>query len=156
MRRKIWTGAAAALVLSLAALRGFAADEGSPEARSTAKRACNERTIGGSYGVQVQGTRPAGTQTESVVGIVWRHYDGTGAFTQIANVKGSITGTVPDQRGSGVYQVNPNCTALAIFEPAPGVRIEERMVIVDGGRLVYSAPMVPAGAMLTGTQRRIR
>ena len=155
MRRKIWTGAVA-LVLSLAALRGFAADEGSPDARSGAKRVCNERTIGGSYGVQVQGTRPAGAQTETVVGIVLRHYDGTGAFTQIANVKGSITGTVPDQRGSGVYQVNPNCTALAIFEPAPGVRIEERMVIVDAGRLVYSAPMVPAGAMLTGTQRRIR
>jgi hypothetical protein len=35
---------------------------------------------------------------ESVIGIVLRNYDGHGSFSQVCNVKGSLTGTVPDSR----------------------------------------------------------
>jgi hypothetical protein len=59
-------------------------------------RSCNEATIRGNYGIQIQGTRQApGSLTESVIGVVLRNYDGRGNFDQVSNVKGSITGTRP-------------------------------------------------------------
>ncbi len=59
-------------------------------------------TLRGDYGGQIEGTRPApGGLTESVIGVVIRTYDGQGNFSQIDNVKGSITGTVADRSGFG-------------------------------------------------------
>jgi len=119
-------------------------------------RHCNAATIRGDYGVQVQGTRPApGGLTESVIGVVLRSYDGWGNFTQVDNVKGSITGTVPDRPGFGTYEVNPDCTGIVRFQPGPGIFLEERLVIVDGGREIRTAVMVPAGVMVTGVHQRI-
>jgi hypothetical protein len=68
---------------------------------------CSEATVRGDYGIQIQGTRPAPRGLiESVIGVVLRNYDGHGSFTQVSNVKGSITGTVPDSQGFGTYDVN--------------------------------------------------
>ena len=117
---------------------------------------CSEATVRGDYGIQIQGTRPApGGLIESVIGIVLRSYDGHGSFRQVSNVKGSITGTVPDSVGSGTYEVNADCTGVVRFEPAPGVLIEERLVIVDNGREIRTAVMVPAAVMITGVRQRI-
>ena len=111
---------------------------------------------GGDYGIQIQGTRPApGGLTESVIGIVLRSYDGQGNFSQVSNVKGSITGTVPDSQGFGTYEVNPDCTGIVRFQPGPGIVIEERLVIVDDGREIRTAVMVPAGVMVTGVHQRV-
>jgi hypothetical protein len=112
--------------------------------------------VGGDYGIQIQGTRPApGGLIESVIGIVLRNYDGHGGFSQVSNVKGSLTGTVPDSPGFGTYEVNADCTGVVRFSPAPGVLIEERLVIVDNGREIRTAVMVPTAVMITGVHQRL-
>jgi hypothetical protein len=117
---------------------------------------CSAATVRGDYGIQIQGTRPApGGLTEAVIGIVLRNYDGHGGFSQVSNVKGSITGTVPDAQGFGTYDVNADCSGIVRFLPAPGVVIEERMVIIDDGREIRTAVMVPTPVMITGVHQRI-
>jgi hypothetical protein len=117
---------------------------------------CSEATVRGDYGIQIQGTRPApGGLTESVVGVVLRTYDGQGNFDQVSNVKGSITGTVPDSQGSGTYQVNPDCSGIIRFQPAPGILIEERLVVVGHGREIRAAVMVPTAVAISSVHQRI-
>ena len=117
---------------------------------------CSEATVRGDYGIQIQGTRPApGGLTESVIGIVLRTYDGQGNFSQVSNVKGSITGTVPDSQSFGTYEVNPDCTGIIRFQPVPGILIEERLVIVDNGREIRAAVMVPTAVVITSVHQRI-
>ena len=119
-------------------------------------RACTNETLQGTYGIQVQGTRPAaGGVIESVIGVVLRNYDGLGQFTQVSNVKGSISGWVPDRVGGGTYDVNADCTAVVHFQSAPGISVEERLIIVDDGREVRSATMLPLPVMATGVARRL-
>lgn len=119
---------------------------------------CSDRTIEGTYGIQIQGTRPIPPftgGTESVIGVVIRTYDGFGNFSQIGNVKGSVTGIVPDQPGFGTVVVSANCTAIALFQPAPGITIEERLVILHQGSEVRAMTLSPAGLMVTGVAKRI-
>ncbi len=121
--------------------------------------ACNDRTLEGTYGIQIQGTRPVppslGGGREDVIGVVLRTYDGFGNFSQIGNVKGLVTGIVPDQLGFGTVVVSANCTAIALFQPAPGVVIEERLVILHQGTEVRAMTLSPAGLMVTGVAKRI-
>ena len=88
MRRRTWiTGFVGALIIGGAlgnASRNAAAQSSAFE--------CSDRTVEGTYGAQVQGTRPVpgnpGAGIESFNGVVIRTYDGAGSFTQIDNVKG--------------------------------------------------------------------
>ena len=120
-------------------------------------RACTNETLKGTYGIQIQGTRPSapGGPIESLIGVVMREYDGLGQFTQVSNVKGSISGWVPDRVGGGTYEVGADCTAVAQFQPAPGIVNEERLIIVDDGREVRSATVLPLPVMATGVARRV-
>jgi hypothetical protein len=119
-------------------------------------RECSQETLEGTYGIQIQGTGPAGPggPIESIIGVVIRTYDGEGQFTQIDNVRGSISGIVLDRPGSGTYEVNADCTAVVRFQPAPGVVLEERMVIVDDGNEIRSATVLPLPNVVTATHRR--
>ena len=156
MRRTAWVMTAAltaAVVIGGARIIG-ADDQG--DGNHGHGKECSQATVRGDYGIQIQGTRPApGGLTESVIGIVLRNYDGEGSFSQVSNVKGSITGTVPDAQGFGTYDVNADCSGIVQFLPAPGVVIEERMVIVDDGREIRTAVMVPTPVMITGVHQRI-
>jgi len=117
---------------------------------------CNDATIRGDYGIQIQGTRVAPNgMTESVIGVVLRNYDGRGNITQVDNVKGSITGITPDRQGFGTYQVNPDCTGVAEFHPGANINLEERMVIVDDGREIRTITASPAGVMVLGVHQRV-
>jgi hypothetical protein len=118
---------------------------------------CSNRTIKGTYGIQMQGTRlvPGGTEMEQVIGVVTRSYDGAGNFTQIDNVKGSVSDIVFDRPGAGTYVVNADCTGRTLFQPAPGVSIEERMVIIDYGHEVRSITVSPQSNMITTVGKRI-
>ena len=113
MRRMGWAAAAAAIVaVAMGGVRMVGA-EGSDNDEQRRFKQCSAATLWGDYGIQIQGTRPApGGLTESVIGVVLRSYDGNGSFTQVDNVKGSITNTVPDRPGFGTYEVNPDCTGL--------------------------------------------
>ena len=156
MRRTAWViTAAVTAVVVVGGARIIGADDQSNSAHGRGKE-CSAATIRGDYGIQIQGTRPApGGLTESVIGIVLRNYDGDGGFSQVSNVKGSITGTVPDAQGFGTYEVNADCSGIVRFLPAPGVVIEERMVIIDDGREIRTAVMVPTPVMITGVHQRI-
>ena len=156
MRRTAWVVTAAvtaAVVVGGARIMGTDGQENSDRGRG---KQCSEATVRGDYGIQIQGTRPApGGLTESVIGVVLRNYDGHGSFSQVSNVKGSLTGTVPDAQGFGTYAVNADCTGIIRFQPAPGILIEERLVIVDDGREIRAAVMVPTAVAITSVHQRI-
>ena len=121
------------------------------------RKACSNATLRGDYGIQLQGTRPSspGGPIESVIGVAIRHYDGHGQFTQVDNVHGSISGTVPDRPGFGTYQVNDDCTGVVNLQPGPGILIESRVVIVDNGHEIRSATMQPPLLMVTSTELKM-
>ncbi len=158
MRRMSWAAAAAAIVaVGIGGAGVMGADvQGDGLGHS---KPCNEDTVRGDYGSQMQGTRPApgvsGGPTESVIGVLLRTYDGQGNFSQVSNVKGSISGTVPDSEAFGTYEVHPDCTGILRFVPFPGVLVEERLVIVDSGREIRAAVMVPTPVVITSVQQRI-
>jgi len=120
-------------------------------------RGCSAATIKGAYGIQISGTRPSapGGPIESLIGVVIRNYDGHGQFSQVDNVKGSISGTVPDRQGFGTYQVNEDCSGVAQLQPGPGILLEERLVIVDDGNEIRSMTSLPPPVMVTGVHKRI-
>ena len=155
MRRIAWAAAAVATVaVGIGGARVIGADDQNDEPGRSNR--CSGGTVRGDYGIQIQGTRPApGGLTEAVIGIVHRTYDGQGNFTQISNLKGSITGTNPDAGSIGTYEVNPDCTGIIRAQPLPGVLIEERMVIVDGGREIRAAVMTPTAVVITSVHQRI-
>jgi hypothetical protein len=122
---------------------------------------CSARTIRGDFGIQMQGTRPVPPPTggiESVVGVVLRNYDGDGNFTQIDNIKGSVTGIVPDRPGSGTYEVNPDCSGVTLFQPDPNnpnLVIREKLVILRSGAEIRAMTESPAPLMVTSVAKRI-
>jgi hypothetical protein len=120
---------------------------------------CGNHTVRGTYGIQMQGTRPvppaAGGGIETVIGVVLRTYDGFGSFTQLDNVKGSVTGIQLDRPGFGTYQVHADCTGASQFDPGVGILIEERLVIVGGGREIRSITATPPPIMVSSVQQRI-
>lgn len=127
-----------------------------------AGKLCDDKTIRGDYGIQMQGTRPTpppNVVTESVVGVVLRNFDGYGNFTQVDNIKGSITGIVPDRLGDGTYEVNPDCTGKTYFQPDPNnpnLVIEETFVIVDNGNEIQSIVQSPPPLMVSSVSKRVR
>lgn len=162
MRRMNWVVTAAATVaVVIGGARIMGTDgqvvgaDGQDDERGRGRR-CSEATVRGDYGIQIQGTRPApGGLTESVIGIVFRNYDGQGNFTQVSNLKGSITGTNPDSESFGTYEINANCTGVIRFQPLPGVLIEERLVVVDDGREIRAAAMAPTAVVITSVHQRM-
>ena len=155
MRRIAWVAAAVATVaVGVSGARVIGA-EGQNDTHGRGQ-SCSEATVRGDYGIQIQGTRPApGGLTEAVIGIVLRTYDGEGNFSQVSNLKGSITGTNPDSQSVGTYEVNADCTGTIRAQPLPGIVIEERMVIVDNGREIRAAVMAPTAVVITSVHQRI-
>jgi hypothetical protein len=144
-RRALIGLALTALVVSGGVSGGIGGSAGAMEGEGFR---CSEATIRGTYGIQMQGTNavppPLGGGLQNVIGVVVRTYDGAGSFEQVDNIKGSVTGIVPDRPGSGTYQVNADCSGVTIVQPGPGITIEERMVIVDHGdeiRPIVSSPL---------------
>ena len=155
MRRMSWIAAAAVIVAVGIGGAGVVGANDQDNGKGNSK-SCSEATVGGDYGIQIQGTRPApGGLTESVIGIVHRTYDGQGNFTQVSNLKGSITGTNPDSVSVGTYEVNADCTGIIRAQPLPGIVIEERMVIVEDGREIRAAVMTPTPVVITSVHQRI-
>jgi hypothetical protein len=155
-------GASVALLVSASLLLLVAGTQGSragSNLRPDLGFPCTDGTLRGTYGIQMEGTRPVpppvgGSQT--LIGVATRTYDGMGNFTQIDNVHHSVTGWTPDRQGSGTYQVNPDCTVATQFVPGPGAPvIEERIVIVDGGSEYYSITVSPLTAMISSVAKRM-
>jgi hypothetical protein len=130
------------------------------EGRGNSKE-CGARTIRGDFGIQMQGTRPTpppNSVTETVVGVVLRTFDGHGNFTQIDNIKGSVTGIVPDRPGMGTYEVYPDCSGVTLFQPDPSnpnLIIKERIVVLRDGAEIRTMAETPAALMVTSVGKRI-
>jgi hypothetical protein len=162
MRRNSWAASAAAIgVTVLVGTQGARAGR-HEEDRERPHRVCGEATLRGSYGIQIQGTRPAPSPAppgtiETVIGVIVRHYDGEGNFTQVNNEKGSVSGVGPaDREGAGTYQVNEDCTGSHELQiPGVPVAVVDRFVIVDRGREVRHFVVTPAPVMVTGVSQKI-
>lgn len=126
---------------------------------------CSNETLKGSYGFILSGTRPAPSipvgrpgfvgQIEQVYGSVIQVYDGKGNFTQVDNIKGSVSGITADRPGKGTYTVNPDCSFTGLVNPAPGVEIVNKGVIVDGGKEMRSNTMSPEAINVLAIGRKI-
>jgi carbon monoxide dehydrogenase subunit G len=94
---------------------------------------------------------------ETVIGVLVRHYDGEGTFTQVNNEKGSVSGSGPaDREGAGTYVVNEDCTGTHQLQLAGStITVTDRFVIVDRGREVRSFVVSPAPVMVTGVSQKI-
>jgi hypothetical protein len=161
MKRRLCIMSTAGLFVVCAGLGGIVLGAGANPARATSvgpdRFACGNELIRGTYGVQMQGTRPVpgGTGLEAVIGVVIRTYDGEGNFTQFDNIKGAVSGFTPDRPGSGIYEVNADCSGTTRFEPAPGVVLEERFVVVDYGHEIRSISTTPQPVMVSTVAKRI-
>lgn len=138
-----------ALAIGLGLSTGALADEGGG-------KTCSNATLHGRYGIQMQGTNVAPNGTpQSLIGVVNRYYDGKGGLWQLDSIKGTVSGIVPNRYGVGSYQVSDDCSVVLTFNPAPGVMIEERGVIVDNGFEVRTITVTPPTTMVTATHIRM-
>jgi len=155
MRNKTKAAVVLASLVVLAAARCLAAGEGTLSEEK--KQRCNDKTLQGTWGIQVQGSLPPAPGAPSVpfIGIVLREYDGHGNFSQVDNVK-TPGGATLDRPGFGTYAVNPDCTAIVLLDTGSGIVIEERMVLVDGGRGAFAMVADPLPLMVTAVHRKVR
>lgn len=134
-------------------------------ASAYAQPVCSTATLNGSYGVQIQGTRPApsilsGVQAmpgtiESAIGVVIQTFDGAGGFTQTDNVKGSLSGITPNRPGAGTYAVNPDCTGTYTVNIVGNPPIVTQFVIVDNGQGFMAAVVSPQPVLITAVGRKM-
>jgi len=130
-----------------------------------AQSLCSNATLKGSYGVQITGTRPApsvlsGIQAtpgtpETVAGVVLQVFDGAGGFTQVDNVKGSLSGIVADRPGVGTYSVNGDCTGTYTVLNPGLPPIVNRLVVVDNGQGFLTVVVSPQPVMVTATGKKM-
>ena len=139
--------------------------QGVSESASQSDPVCSTATLQGAYGVQISGTRPAPSvapgapgfvgQLEQVIGLVTEVFDGKGNFTQVDNVKGTVSGISPDRPGGGTYTVNPDCSGNLIVVPVPGTQIVQKIVIVDGGKEYRSITITPDAVNVSAVGRKM-
>ena len=139
--------------------------EGITESAPTVDQPCSNETLKGAYGLSIGGTRPAPFlipggpgaigQFEQVLGTVIQVFDGAGNFTQVDNVKGVLSGIVPDRPGRGTYTVNPDCSETQVVSPPGQDQIVSKGVIVDGGKEFRQNTVTPSAFMISATGRKI-
>ena len=101
-------------------------------------RGCSNDTLRGDYGFSVDGQILAGPRTGLLRAVAMTHFDGEGELNQVdfATINGIPTGA--DWRpGTGMYDINPDCTGAAqinFTDGSPALHL--RLLVVDGGREV--------------------
>jgi hypothetical protein len=141
----IWIAALTACVILSGAVQ--AADEGF---------VCTNATLKGNYGFTVTGMRPAthGGPQVSIVGTALTRFHGDGTFDQFDNINVDSP-AVPfqaDRPGSGIYNLNPDCSGSMTLT-AGGVTLELSITVVDQGREVRTAVVTP-NVIVTSNGRR--
>jgi hypothetical protein len=115
-------------------------------------RICGNITLHGDYGLLSVGQRPVppflGGGIEKFVATAMTTFHGDGTFViqgTGAGLHGEVTGVEPAGADIiGSYEVNSNCTGTMQWQPpVPVPPIVHSFVIVDNGRLVKSAIMLP-------------
>lgn len=125
--------------------------------------ACSNATLTGTYGLSINGTRPVppslnfppGT-IEQLIGVETETFDGNGNFTQIDNVKGSLSGIlVPNHAVSGSYTVNADCTGKVNLTTGVPFPIVVDIVIVNHGQEFRGIVASPQLVMVSSNGRRV-
>jgi len=116
--------------------------------------ACTNASLRGDYGILVSGVRGTPAGFESFVGTALHSYDGRGNFVGFDNTQGEFTSSV-DRPVKGTYQINPDCSGTTSMIVAPGIIVQTSIVVVDRGREVEEAVMLPKGNRVTAVQHRI-
>jgi hypothetical protein len=159
MRHRIGLGIVIAIAAGVLGVSGRASGSGlGATTQAEPGFHCTNATIRGTYGIQLQGRAPVpppfGSAIQDIIGVVVRTYDGEGGFTQVDNIKGSISGIVPDRPGAGTYQINADCSGIAVLQPGPGITIHERMVVVEMGNEIRAISADPLPLMVSSVHRR--
>ena len=151
VRRRLLGGVVAMAVGTL--IVAAAANAFSPRAAAQEQEGnCSEITLRGDYGLLASGVRFAPTfgKTEHFVATALWSFHADGTFTQRtgAALHGELTGVAPGlNEVAGTYQVNENCTGrMFLFVPDLPFPVEYSFVIVNNGRQVNAAVMVPGVA----------
>jgi hypothetical protein len=118
---------------------GDAQSERSEAAGSSSEARCSNRTLRGSYALNIDGTIIAGPNRLLLRGVAMRQFDGRGNLSQVdfTTINGAPVGT--DWRsGSGTYELNSDCTGtMEIFQSNESPTLRLRLVVADHGRTTY-------------------
>jgi hypothetical protein len=118
---------------------GNAQSEPSGGSGSSSRAGCSNRTLRGSYALNIDGTIIAGPNRLLLRGVAIRQFDGHGNVSQLdfTTINGAPAGT--DWRsGSGTYELNSDCTgAMEIIQSDGSPTLHLRLVVGDHGRTTY-------------------
>ena len=116
---------------------GLMASAVSVMAESPEEKRCSNRTLNGDYGFALEGVILG--PNIPLRGVVMQHYDGKGNITQVDHIVDG--GNPPAQEwapGTGRYNVNPDCTGVAVIisssNPAP---LNVHFVVVKHGTEIH-------------------
>jgi hypothetical protein len=109
------------------------------DAGSSSQPRCSNRTLRGSYALNIDGTIIAGPNRLLLRGVAMRQFDGRGNLSQMdfTTINGTPAGT--DWRsGSGTYELNSDCTGtMEIIQSDGSPTLRLRLVVADHGRTTY-------------------
>ena len=109
------------------------------EAASSAQPHCSNRTLHGSYALNIDGTIIAGPNRLLLRGVAIRQFDGRGNVSQVdfATINGVPAGTAW-RSGSGTYELDSDCTGtMEIIQSDGSPTLRLRLVVGNHGRTTY-------------------
>jgi hypothetical protein len=140
MRSGFWQGTLAAAIV-LPALSNAAWANG-----------CSDATLQGEYAFGATLYTPNGTNGPPQVVTGIKIFDGNGNFIQ-HDYRGD-SGDVPFGTEDGTYSVDPDCTGTMTIQLAPGVVLDLKIVISNGGNHIHEvvSAVTVGGNAVHGTQ----
>ena len=125
---------------------------------------CNEYLLYGDYGFSVEGYKfagPVGSPTSPMRGVAMTTFDGSGNLTQLDTVvvNGVKTSDFTEEKATGKYRVNPDCTGtFTITFPAgdPRPPVTTNFVITNNGDDIDTVVIAPPGVLLIASHGKKR
>ena len=105
------------------------------DAGASSQARCSNRTLHGSYALNIDETIIAGPNRLLLRGVAMREFDGRGNVSQVdfTTVNGAAAGTYW-RSGSGTYELNPDCTGtMEIIQSDGSPTLRLRLVVGDHG-----------------------
>ena len=118
---------------------GKAQSEQLGDAGSSSEARCSNRTLRGSYALNIDGTIIAGPNRLLLRGVGMRQFDGQGNLSQVdfTTINGAAAET-EWRSGSGTYELNSDCTGtMEIIQSDGSPTLRLRLVVGNHGRTTY-------------------
>jgi hypothetical protein len=130
----------------------------------TNSRFCNNELIRGDYAFSVEGYKlggPPGSPIGPMRGVAMTTFDGRDVVTQTDTVvvNGTKTSDFTEDKATGNYQVNRDCTGtFSLTFPAgdPRPPITVNFVISEGGNEIDTVVVAPPGVLLIASHGKKR